>query len=580
MTGAVYTNEVGMYTLTYNVSDSAGNAAPEARRTVHVIAPPVLTLNGPAEVTIPRGGSFSDPGATADDAYYGNLSNRIEVSGSVDTQALGVYRLRYTVANPIGQTAEATRTVTVRQSPSPGGPDNGGGSDGGGAGGTRDNEGGVEERGTGQTNAVDIVLNGLSVPVDAVTETTSDGRTVVRLRLTAEQVAFLFAAPVGAVAEVSGSGDGGVLGWTVMAGSSVGLTEAVIAVNGIGDVVALEMPADALHGVRRIQPEARLRLVVDGHGLLLPLEAVERESVNAVVAVTIGRVSSADSDAAKRAIAGLEADALLAHPVVYTLTADGQPVGGWDGAYRERTITLPAPADAHHATAVWIDERGGLHFVPSVFKDDGRTVTLLTRQEGAYTVIRSNRAFRDVQEHWARVEIEQLANKRIVAGREPGAFAPSDPVTRAEFAALLVRGLGLPEREGIRSFTDVSAASWYAGAVGTASEAGLILGYADGTFGPQERITREQMAVMIARAVAYVGQAPGVSGDETTFSPDAFADEAELAQWAKEAVAQLTAADIIQGLTATEFAPQADASRAQSAVMLKRLLHYLGFINQ
>ncbi|MFC4599835.1 immunoglobulin-like domain-containing protein [Cohnella hongkongensis] len=570
VTGSVYAHAAGTYTLSYNVSDSAGNAAPEAKRTVHVIAPPAMALIGPTEVTIPRGGSFSDPGATANDAYYGNLSDRIVVSGSVDTQTPGVYTLRYTVTNPIGQTAEATRTVTVRQPPSPGGVNGGG---------TRDDEDGAEETETGHTNAVNIVLNGLSVAVDSVQETTDDGRTVVRLRLTAEMIAALFGAPVDAVAEASGSGEVVALGRTATPLLSAALTKAVIAADGIGDVVVLELPAVALHGVRRIQPEAVLRLVVDGHGLLLPLNAVERVSADAVVEVTIGRASSADSDAAKRAIAALEAEALQAHPVIYTLAADGRPVGGWDGAYRERTMTLQAPADAHHSTAVWIDERGGLHFVPSVFEEGGRDVTLPTRQDGAYTVIRSNRTFRDLQEHWARDEIEQLANKRIVAGRETGAFAPSDPVTRAEFAALLVRGLGLPQREGTSTFSDVAAASWYAEAVGTASEAGLVHGYEDGTFRPQERITREQMAVMIARAIAYAGQATGGAGDEASFRRDAFADRAEIAEWAKEEVAQLAAAGIIQGLTTTEFAPQSDTSRAQSAVILKRMLLYLGFIN-
>ncbi|MFS0725687.1 Ig-like domain-containing protein [Paenibacillus sp. 1P07SE] len=576
VTGSVDTQEVGTYTRLYNVSDRAGNAAAEVSRTVHVIAPPVLELIGPAEMSLVQGGTFNDPGATATDAYYGSLSEQITVSGSVDTRTPGVYTLRYTVDNPIGQTAAAVRTVTVTQAPAPGGPNNGwwywepeDGDD-------TDPDGTTDDE---PDNMVELVLNGRTVSVDAVKESTGDGRTVVRLRLTAAQVADLFAARVDEPARAASRGEVALLSLSVQAAASSAIpAEAVVAIDGIGDVVVLELPASALQDVSRTWPSARLRLIVDGHGLLLPLEAVEQVSADAVVALTIGRVSSADRDAAARAIAGMEAEALLAHPVAFALTADGRPVVGWDGAYRERTMTLPAPAGAEQATAVWIDGRGGLHFVPSVFGSGGRTITMPTRQDGAYTVIRSARSFADLAGHWAQQEIEQMANKQIVSGREPGMFAPSESVTRAEFAALLVRGLGLPERASTLSFTDVAATDWYAGAVATASEAGLVHGYEDGTFRPQARITREQMAVMIGRAMAYAGQAPGGSAGETS-GAGTFADEAEIAEWAKEAVTQLTGMGIIQGVTATTFAPQAEASRAQSVVMLKRLLQDLGFVN-
>ncbi|MFC3789000.1 immunoglobulin-like domain-containing protein [Paenibacillus sp. GCM10012307] len=112
ITGNIDTATVGSYERHYVVTDRAGNQA-ETRRTVHVIDPPLLNLEGPAEISIKQGSTFRDPGAAATDAYYGDLSDQIMVSGTVDTGRAGVYTLRYTVANPIGQTAEAIRKVTV-----------------------------------------------------------------------------------------------------------------------------------------------------------------------------------------------------------------------------------------------------------------------------------------------------------------------------------------------------------------------------------------------------------------------------------------------------------------------------------
>jgi len=114
ISGNIDTAKVGSYNRDYTITDRAGNKA-ETRRAVHVIAPPRLTLEGSADISIEQGSTFRDPGAVAVDAYYGELSDRITVSGTVDTEKMGVYTLRYTVRNPIGQTTEMIRSVTVTQ---------------------------------------------------------------------------------------------------------------------------------------------------------------------------------------------------------------------------------------------------------------------------------------------------------------------------------------------------------------------------------------------------------------------------------------------------------------------------------
>ncbi|MDO3411278.1 DUF5011 domain-containing protein [Saccharibacillus sp. CPCC 101409] len=118
VTGDVYTDKAGTYELTYSVSDSAANTS-TVTRSVYVIEPPVVKLNGEAAITLEEGASFVDPGATASDAFHGDLSDTVVTEGGVDTGKPGVYTLNYTVTNPIGQTGNAQRQVTVTKKAEP-----------------------------------------------------------------------------------------------------------------------------------------------------------------------------------------------------------------------------------------------------------------------------------------------------------------------------------------------------------------------------------------------------------------------------------------------------------------------------
>lgn len=138
VSGVVFPNVAGTYTLLYNVRDAAGNAANTVTRTIQVNAAPadttkpVITLNGSASISITQGASFSDPGATATDNKDGNITSRIVASGTVNTSVAGTYTLRYDVRDTAGNAATTvTRTVIVN-SATGGGGGSGGGSGGGG----------------------------------------------------------------------------------------------------------------------------------------------------------------------------------------------------------------------------------------------------------------------------------------------------------------------------------------------------------------------------------------------------------------------------------------------------------------
>ncbi len=115
----VDTSSAGTYTVTYNVSDAAGNAATTVTRTVIVSAPvgdttaPVITLLGNSPLNLTEGDTFEDPGASASDDVDGNLTANITSTNNVDTSAAGSYTVTYSVTDNAGNTATETRTVLV-----------------------------------------------------------------------------------------------------------------------------------------------------------------------------------------------------------------------------------------------------------------------------------------------------------------------------------------------------------------------------------------------------------------------------------------------------------------------------------
>lgn len=112
-----------VHTLTYTVTDKAGNTATATRRvTVRDVVAPVITLSGQRELFVPLGGTFRDPGATAQDDADGDLTASVTRAGTVNTASPGVYTLTYTVTDKAGNTATATRQVSVYENSSGGSP--------------------------------------------------------------------------------------------------------------------------------------------------------------------------------------------------------------------------------------------------------------------------------------------------------------------------------------------------------------------------------------------------------------------------------------------------------------------------
>ncbi len=182
------------------------------------------------------------------------------------------------------------------------------------------------------------------------------------------------------------------------------------------------------------------------------------------------------------------------------------------------------------------------------------------------SVFRTTVSFADMKEHWARTEAEILGTLGVVNGTGNGRFEPDLQLTRAQFAKIIVAGLGLQvEGNPELSFSDADQIpGWAHGYVAAAVKAGLIRGYEDGSFKPSSPVSRLEMAVIISRGLRLKGITEAV---ET-----AFADSDQIPAWAKGDVALATTAKVITGYSDNSFRPAKIASRAEAAVMIRRLM--------
>ncbi|MBC7765189.1 MAG: S-layer homology domain-containing protein [Hyphomonadaceae bacterium] len=181
--------------------------------------------------------------------------------------------------------------------------------------------------------------------------------------------------------------------------------------------------------------------------------------------------------------------------------------------------------------------------------------------------------FADLEGHWAKTNIEAMVALGLVNGVDDTTFAPDRQITRAEFATLLVRTLELQEQNpSTNTFADVTSVDWFFKAVETAVAAKLVSGKGDGLFIPQGNITRQEMAVMIQRALVLKGINLDVQNTET------YTDEADFAPWATEAINVVTVLKIITGNGDGAFSPNSNATRAQAVVVLHRIYSLMGLL--
>gem|GEM_PF-3965273 len=198
-----------------------------------------------------------------------------------------------------------------------------------------------------------------------------------------------------------------------------------------------------------------------------------------------------------------------------------------------------------------------------------------------YMVMEFNKTFIDLANHWAKSDVELMAARHVAQGVSATKFGPDASITRAEFAAILVRALGIPQQASefaVPSYKDVKKSDWFYSSVEAAAKAGLVQRNADGTFAPKARITRQEMAAMVAQAMKAAGKEAALTAGEVASILGEFADQGEIAAWAQEAAAVAAKEGIISGRGNGMYAPKANATRAEGFAMVRRLLANVGLI--
>ncbi|WP_438348436.1 S-layer homology domain-containing protein [Paenibacillus sp. FA6] len=234
-------------------------------------------------------------------------------------------------------------------------------------------------------------------------------------------------------------------------------------------------------------------------------------------------------------------------------------------------LRLPVK-DANFTTAVeW--RPNGLAHIPTRKVQQGNQwfAEISNTTNGIFTLVQYKDSFHDVGGNWSQRIVEDMASRVIANGFEDGSYQPNTWVTRAQFAAFAVRTFGFGVMPYDRRFDDVASTDWYADAVETAVQYGIIQGYEDRTFRGEDLITREQAIAMLTRITKMMELRTEASIDHLQEYEDAYV----VSEWAKADVNMALALGIIEGRGKAMLSPDAWMTRAEMAAIFYRWLTHI-----
>lgn len=243
--------------------------------------------------------------------------------------------------------------------------------------------------------------------------------------------------------------------------------------------------------------------------------------------------------------------------------------------YVDRLVAIPAGIDPEKiTTGVVVTSKGSTYHVPTqvVVINGVYYAKINSLTNSTYSVIWNPIEFDDVAKHWSKSSVNNMGSRMVVNGVGGGNYDPNRSITRAEFAAIIVRALGLAPGSGTNSFSDVASSAWYSGYIETASSYGIIKGYDNGKFGPQDTISREQAMAMLARAMKITGLETALTTEDVNQLTAAYTDGASISAYAKQASAACLKSGIVAGRSNSTIAPKSNVTRAEVAAMMERLL--------
>lgn len=261
-------------------------------------------------------------------------------------------------------------------------------------------------------------------------------------------------------------------------------------------------------------------------------------------------------------------------PMIEVIAKNGNEILGNIGGKVEITVPYKkAPQEKDRAIVLFkVKEDGNLTLLPKASLEKGEIAFENNGVNAKVVVAYNPKEFGDSNAHWANQEIEFLAAREVINGKGEAKFDPNGEVSRAEFMQILGKLSGEDmNKYATTKFADVDSNSWYAHTVAWGAASGLTSGMGDGTFMPNAPISKQDMAVIIERYLNHKGETLKTKNKEVSFG-----DGAQIANYAKNAVASMQKAGIITGAQAaggkTVFNPNSQASRAEAAAMMCKYL--------
>ncbi len=344
--------------------------------------------------------------------------------------------------------------------------------------------------------------------------------------------------------------------------------EVVIDLSKAGSVTAAQLPASALNSFARAGLDVTVNLPAGNITL-------DNEAAASIAEQAADNLSMALSPVPVSSLTETQQEAVRSGDIVLDINilSGGNNISTFDG-----TLTVQVPYNGPQPVAVWyLNDAGELEQLSYIFENGMVTFTLdhlslyVVGQDTQATVKPVEKPagvnpFSDVKEaDWFYGAVQYAYEKDLMKGTGNSTFGPYDTTTRGMIVTILHRLEGSPAT-GANTFSDVAADKYYANAVAWAAENKIVSGYGNGKFGPDNTITREQLAVILMNYAQLQGYDVSAQADLSQFS-----DAASISGYAQDAMAWANTAGLIQG-DDTKLSPGSNAQRAQVASILQRFM--------
>lgn len=302
---------------------------------------------------------------------------------------------------------------------------------------------------------------------------------------------------------------------------------------------------------------------------------LDRDAINAVTSQAGSTVTLYVTSVPTSELNSYQWQAVGSAPVFdLSFKSGSATISNFDGG--RVTITLPYHLQSGQAAkgiVVWyMDNNGNLTACDTTYDTSRREVTFVTRHFSKYVIgyetpepVWTNPYFDVYHSAWYYDAVQFVTQKGLMKGTETTRFSPDETTSRAMIVTILWRQAGCPLAGSTVSFQDVDPSQWYGSAVRWAAANQIVTGYGDGTFGPEDTITREQMTAILYRYAQYKGYSVNATG-----SLNGYTDANRISNYATAAFRWICGNGIMEGTTTTTLSPAGSTTRAEVATILMR----------